>query len=164
MARAMMAPTCSGSDMPGTLRADPAPRYQPAADALMVLVRATRWTRHTCRTFLTFAHPQSPLGRTRRILAALAEAGLADRARLIYAELGTALVGQPVGDFDALDALEQELDGKENEAQLLRRIELDRTPSEQRRAWATERRIRIRYQMVNAQLIQAGDARWGARD
>jgi len=127
----------------------------------MVLARATGWTRNTCRTFLTFAHPQSPLHRSRQILESLASHGLMERALGIYAELGLALRAGPEADLDGLDALEQELDGREDEAQLLRRIQTLATSAERRRAWATERRLRVRYQAVNAQLIRAGDALWG---
>lgn len=163
MIRSTIAPTPSALMRPNVTTGT-APRYPRPTDALILVARATGWRPQTCRTFLTFSHPQSPLYRARQILAALVDGGLPDRAMAIHVELGLALVGAPVGDFDALDALEQELDGKENEAQLLRRIETDRTPDEQRRAWRTERRIRLRYAAVNQQLIQAGDARWGARD
>lgn len=156
-----MDPTGSAVRMEGTLaRAPGHVSYQPRpAVTLEVLVpvvaTATGWTPATVRAYLKLTHDKSPVAATKRLLAALVAAGARERATALHDELAVALV--PHDDcIDRLDADEQELDGRENEAQLLRRIQ-DLPRAERVVAWRTERRLRLALIDVNRRIIARND-------
>jgi hypothetical protein len=145
---------------PTLARGVPFAKYVPD-NAVRVVARALGCAPSTAAQVLRFSDPRSPFGRARDLLAALITGGHPLRAEQIYEEIGLVLQGPVIAGFDELDVLEQELDGRENEAQLLRCIERHATGDARRRAWGTERRIRIQYQAVNRRLIRAGDAAFG---
>ena len=129
-----------------------APHRQYRYAAAVVALKA-RVTVGTARQWFKPSDPSSPVARMVLLIDALVECGDLERAEgLIQPILAARAVFRHVALSDELQTQEQEIDGREDEAQLA--WNLNKCPA----TWDTYRRIVVKNIAVLSQVLQAGDA------
>lgn len=142
--------------MPHATVASRAPRvHYPTPYRVSVVAKALGCTRSTAKAWLTLTHPSCPITRTAHMRQALLEAGLGREAEAILQVVQRVGVFADPDLFEQLEQEEQEIDGREDVAQVA--FLQDPTAAH----WQTRRRIIIENINRLARLLNAGDARFG---